>query len=683
MSRPSGEKKSKAAESFFLRPMVWRGPAIILLAAVCALGPLLSRGPSCIGDFGFHFISWIDAKHSMSMGLLYPHWANSANFGAGEPRFVFYPPISWMGGAFLGMLLPWSVVPLALFILLLTATGLAIRALAREVLPDGPATLAGCAGIFLGYVLFSAYRRNDFAELTGGFWIPLLLLYALRRRNPSGNFLERTFDGSAGPLALIVAGTWLSNVPLAIMACYLLAAVALVSAFLEKSLVPVVRAALCTVAGMGLASIYLVPAVRERDWVSIQNALKPSNFLVENSWLFGHHADPVLAGHDRTLQLISWVAVAMLAVAFGGGTVAWIRGVVPGERRWWLPLALIPPTVLFLLLPVSGPVWNLLPELRMLQFPWRWLVVLEAPMSICFATAVWVDRRALRISLMAACAAVFAGISLAAPQWWFVECGSVISSIQESWRQGIGVLGKPEYAPPGTRIPQMGLLVDPDGNPLLDPLQNGAEDALAHSHLQIVPTACLLSGLPNVSGREEAGLAPAWHGEPASCNSSGWKELALISDSPASPASNQMPEKKWIGGAAEHAGYLIVRLRYYPAWNVKVNGIRVRAVAERERGLLAVPVPQGNVLVTVDWRTTGDVVAGRWISGVALLMVAGLILFERGRLRAYSNPGRENPLIFQGRTEAASPKRSRRASTVQTQRKDPSPGKLRKSRRES
>ena len=85
-------------------------------------------------------------------------------------------------------------------------------------------------------------------------------------------------DGSAAPLALVVAGTWLSNGPVGIMAGYLLAAVALVSVLIEKSLVPVVRATLSTLGGMGLASLYLIPAVWERNWVNIQNALNPSHY---------------------------------------------------------------------------------------------------------------------------------------------------------------------------------------------------------------------------------------------------------------------------------------------------------------------------------------------------------------------------------------------------------------------
>jgi hypothetical protein len=483
---------------------------------------------------------------------------------------------------------------------------------------DGPATLAGCAAIFLGYALFNVYKRCAFAEMAGGFWMPLLLLFALRRHNPSGNFWERAFDGSAAPLALIVAGIWLSNGPVGIMAAYLLAAVALVSAGMEKSLVPVLRAAVGTILGMGLASFYLIPAIWERKWASIQLAFTLSHSVVENNWLFARHADPGMLSHDVFLIQVSLVAVAMLVVAFAGGAIAWFRGVVPGERRWWLPLALIPPVVLFLLLPVSLPVWYGLPELRTLPFPWRWLVVLEAPMAICFASAAWFDRRALRIPMLAACAALFMGISLAAFPVWFVEGTSLEASIQKSVREDVGVLGQPEYAPPGIRFP----LVD-----------------------RIVHSACLLDSPPDATLQSEAGLAPAWDGESASCNSSSWQEAILIGDPSQSDAAPYMQEQKRIMGVAEHAGYLILRLRYYPAWGVRVNGIPVTPRAERERGLMAVPVPQGKVQVSVDWTTTSDVVAGRWVSAVALLLVTGLYLFERKRLQAHLNMGRASSLV--------------------------------------
>lgn len=389
------------------RGMKLLGPAIILLAAAAALWLHLLTGPSCSNDFYFHFVSWSEAQRSILQGLLYPHWANTPNFGFGEPRFVFYPPLTWMAGAWMGLVLPWKSVSLALGFLLLAAAGLANRALAREVLSDGPATLAGCASIYLGREIFDLNARYDYAELTGGFWIPLLLLFLLRNRNPSGRFWERVFDGSTFPLALVIGGVWLSTVPLGIEANYLMAATALVSAALQKAWTPVVRATIGGALGMGLTSIYLVPAVWERSWVNLRAAVSDQEYRIESNWLFAKSADPTMLHHDALLLQVSVIAVAMFAMTLISALVAWKRGSFPEERRLWVPLVLIPIAVFFLSLPVSLPVWNWLPGLRYLQFPWRWLLVMQPSLAIFFASAVWFVPLSRRLLALTACAMLF------------------------------------------------------------------------------------------------------------------------------------------------------------------------------------------------------------------------------------------------------------------------------------
>ena len=44
---------------------------------------------------------------------------------------------------------------------------------------------------------------------------------------------------------------------------------------------------------------------------------------------------------------------------------------------------------------------------------------------------------------------------------------------------------------------------------------------------------------------------------------------------------------------------------------------------------MAVAVPEGAVNVTVDWKTTTDVVVSRWLSGLGVLVFAGLCMVER------------------------------------------------------
>jgi uncharacterized membrane protein len=564
---------------------------IILLAAVVALAPQLIHGNSCGHDFDFHLLSWLDVQQSWRHGLFYPHWAPSANFGAGEPRFVFYPPLTWMLGAALGLVLPWQFVPMALTFLLLAGTGLATRALARPALPDGAATLAGCTALFSGYALFTAYERSAFGELSGGFWIPLVLLLILRDRNASASVWKRALDGSALRLALVMAGVWLSNVPLGVMASYLLAGVALVVALLKKSWAPVLRAALAAALGIGLAALYLVPAILEQRWVDIRQAIDDPGLLIENSWLFAHHANPMLELHDVELLRVSWIAAGMIAVTLAGVLVAWLRGNLTVDRRWGIPLALIPIAVLFLQFSISLPVWNLLPKLRFLQFPWRWLVVLEAPMALFFAAAVWSGKRWQRVAFVTVCTVFFLTATMAAGRLFFQVCDDedAVQGMLGVYGSGTGFLGTDEYEPPG------------------------ADDTLVPSGF---PGSCLTSDPAVVLGKGAEGVPPVWSADQHSCEAT-------------FNASQNRPEHLHVQAEASHPGFLILRLRSYPAWRVTVNGRPVTALPRRDDGLMAVPVPQGPVALTVDWTTTRDVLAGRWLSAFAVLLLTCLWFCER------------------------------------------------------
>ena len=86
---------------------------LLPLLAIIAVLPLLGGGVSCGHDFEFHLQSWLDAAQQFRQGDLNPHWAFSAAYNAGEPRFIFYPPLSWTLGALLSLVLPLSAVPIA------------------------------------------------------------------------------------------------------------------------------------------------------------------------------------------------------------------------------------------------------------------------------------------------------------------------------------------------------------------------------------------------------------------------------------------------------------------------------------------------------------------------------------------------------------------------------------------
>jgi hypothetical protein len=608
------------------------GPALILFAAFVAIVPQLIRGNSCGHDFDVHLVSWLDCLNAWRHGIPYPHWTPSPNYGAGEPRFVFYPPLTWMLGAALGAILPWNLAPIVLTFLIFAATGLATRGLALEALDDLPATLAGCVSIFSGFTLFTGYERCAFPEFAGGFWLPLIILFALRDRStpgcpilsrfvrkggspttPTGDLrigvFRRAFSGSTVPLALALAGAWLSNLPLGVIAGYLLAGVALTWAIVNKSWAPLLRAAVATVLGLGLAAIYWVPAALERHWVDIRQATEDPGYNFENNWLFSRHANPLLALHDVILRQVSWIAVSMIAVALAAILICWRRNAFPTPKnpaspRWRIPLATIPIVVLFLLFPISRPVWHLLPQMPFLQYPWRWLEAVEAPMAVFFVAAIWPssrNARRSRILALSACAVLFIAATVYAGTTFFQVCypEDTVASTLISYRAGAGFEGMYEYEPP-----------------------NGDDSQVATG----LPDACLVSDPSIVLGKpdpDDPDANPAWTPDQNTCQAT-FAEVA---------GNQTNPEHRTFVATIPHSGYLVLRLLRYPAWTLRLNGRPLTALPPRGDGLIAMPVPSGPIHLTIDWTITPDVLAGRWLTALSVLLLTGLWLYELRRAR--------------------------------------------------
>jgi len=404
-------------------------------------------------------------------------------------------------------------------------------------------------------------------------------------------------------LAIALAGAWFSNLPLGVMAGYLLAGVALVCAVTKKSFAPLLRAAVAAVLGLGLAAIYWLPAAFERNWVDVKQATQDPGYNFENNWLFVHNASPTLALHDQINHQVSWIALSMVAVVLAGIAISWRRGTLPiaesGARFWWLPLAAIPAVICVFLFPISRPLWLMLPQMRFLQYPWRWLEAVEAPMAIFFVTAIWPQARRARVAVLAICAAIFLASTIYAGRMFFQVCypEDTVTSVVFDYRAGAGSEGMYEYQPPG-----------------------GDDSAIARG----LPDACLVSDPAVVLGKPDADdpdANPIWSPDEKSCQAT----FAFVN------GLQTNPERRELRAFVPHAGYLVLHLVSFPAWRILLNGQTATALPKRADGLMVVPVPQGAVDLTIDWTTSLEVIAARCVSAVSVLLLAELWWVQRRR----------------------------------------------------
>jgi len=405
---------------------------LLALAATAVVTPMFFLGNASGHDFQFHLSSWLDVAGQWREGVIFPRWCEWANWGFGEPRFVFYPPASWMLGAALGSVMPWKMAPGAFIWLCLVGSGLAMWRMARDWLAP-PA--AAAAAIFFSvnpYHLVVVYYRSDFAGLLASAFFPLMVWGAWR-------VLERGWRGVPA-LSVIFAAIWLSNAPAAVIATYSLALIFAIGLPMRRDWRLCGPAAVSFPCAFGLAAFYMLPAAFEQRWVQIGQVLS-ENLRPNENFLFTHANDPEFV-------LFNW---KVSSVALGVMLVTGIAAVFAARRRleyqraWWTLVALGTGCVI-LVFPVSGLLWRFLPKLQFLQFPWRWLVPLGVVFGFMAGAATGCVRRAWIVCIVILAAIAGTATLIVRDTWWDSED---VPFLQAGIAADHGFDGTDEYTPLG------------------------------------------------------------------------------------------------------------------------------------------------------------------------------------------------------------------------------------------
>lgn len=336
--------------------------AIVVMTALL-MSPALASPPMLHDSFWIDVV-WTDQfAAELGSGNPYPRWLPDSHGGLGSPVFYYYPPLAfYLSGAFqlLG-LSPYGAV-LATFAAAFALAG------AGAYLWLGQRT----ASPLLGALLFMAapYHALDFiwrGAQGESLAIAILPILAIG--------LRRIAEGRGGTLAAIsYAALIMSHLPLA-----LLTSLFFIVPYMLYHRVHLAHFSLAAALGLGLAAIYLGPALSLDPWresarLYAMDMLRPSYWTMWSG-----------NGSDSAVRSI-WFLEAVLALALAA---AWALG----RCRW----ALVGLAVIALAAGILPGLWQL-PLLEKVQFPYRALPIAELALAGAIARLDW--RRALGIALI-------------------------------------------------------------------------------------------------------------------------------------------------------------------------------------------------------------------------------------------------------------------------------------------
>ena len=349
-----------------------RTPALLVVLALPVLFPFCTTRVSQGHDALTYFPTLLEFHSNIAHGILSPRWAPDFINGNGSPNFVFTARGFYYLAEFWHLLgiSPVTSVNLAVIVLILAAAGAAYLLGSLYFGPAG-GWLAAAAYLYAPYFGVDLYVRSALAEMSA-FPFHALTFYAFgayaRRRRTAYLLL-----GAASYGALFFC-----HFAAALLFTPLLLAFLAFTAWREKSWAVLARQSLAFLAGIALGASSWLPALAEKQWVRLEEAvsgtLQYTQHFVSPGLLFHAGADP------RGLRFeLGWGHLALIAVAWA------VLSRSQSKDRDWLrfftPAAIV---LCVLMFPGSVWAWDHLPLIRFVQFPFRLL----APVTLCIAMLV-------------------------------------------------------------------------------------------------------------------------------------------------------------------------------------------------------------------------------------------------------------------------------------------------------
>lgn len=545
---------------------------IIGVSSVFCIAPMIYHQSLLVShDVLTHLFQSKEFTNSIYSGTLMPKWASGANNGYGGANFIFYSPLSYYVVALFHYFIPSLVLSIIAAIWLsFYLSGISMFFMVRKFSCSKTALICALFYQLFPFHIFDLYLRGTLGELFAFAWFPLIF-----------TFINEIFDSEKKHCAIIslsvsYAGLILTHLVSAfivsiIIILYLSAYIPQVNS--RKNLVLVFSSLLL---GFGLSSYFLLPIPFELHFIKIDYikmfpfANYKFNFLFQiNSF----HNELIPVNTLKFVSLLNFVFVLQLVLF-----IIFIRYFFkckksPASQRMAFFAIYMFSIAFFMATPLSKWLWDFLPILNIIQFPWRWACYTEIALIFMLPSLFnsppsnrFIDFRKFKHSI-------------------YVLSALVILSVITIFVRN--------------QIPDRQLF-----NQILSPEKYGFDTTLPREY------------------------TPVWANNlDKTLKETKPERVAVISGDAVTRLELWNPEKRTISVKALSPSLLRFATFYYPGWQAKIDGAPESIAIEKVSGAMLLKVLPGEHLITLEFNDTPLRKSSKIITLFSFIILGGYIAY--------------------------------------------------------
>ncbi len=561
---------------------------LITLLGIPLVTPLLRwSSVPCTHDGHLHVHRVAAMRHAWENGIYFTRWLPDLAFGYGYPFFIYREP-----GPLYAILVPHLLslpLPAAsnlFYALAIVAAGWFMLLWVRDVAGVRAGLVSAVAYMAAPYILIDAFVRGNAPESMALPLFPFLLWIGRRWM----------IKGNAAPFLLAALGLALlslsHNISLLIFVPSLLVYLLIIGLLNQLPWLSIIgRLALLFGLGLGVTFFYTGGALLEMDQVTLNlSTVTRNNDFHFNFASFKEILAPVSANDPNLVNpplliRLGWIPFVLALI--GATTPLW-NCWISKEQRWHVLLMIFSAAIyLFMALSISLPLWEGLPLINFVQFPWRFIGRAALPVAFLagmpfMTTPAEVDHSRRRLifnvaTVIASALLILEAIPALYPRYCDEEAFPTIVDVH-SYESASGLVG---VDPEGSYFPRT-VLQRPQGSPLEADYREG-----------------------NTPQRFDHALLP------------GGATVEIDYDGLGATAVFDSPQAFMF----QYGSF------FFPGWSAAIDGEPVSIIPSDPEGLITFSVPPGEHTVTIGWGSTPLRSALTLLSILALTGVAVSVLY--------------------------------------------------------